>query len=169
VLRQMLDRGFNSPFSSSMGRLFDGVAALLDLGDAASFEGEAAMALEFAVARGERGAYQLPLTTAGELDWRELLAELLRDLAAGVPRDRIAARFHNGVVLAGLEVARTVAEPRVALSGGCFQNRVLTGRLAQRLREGGFEVLLHRQVPPNDGGIALGQAVIAAARLQGEV
>jgi len=165
VLQRVLETHLNSPITTSAGRLFDGVAALLDLGDTASFEGEAAMALEFAVDRQERGRYPLPLAASGELDWRPALHELLEDLAAAVPRGRIAARFHNALVQASLAVAQQAGEARVALSGGCFQNRVLAERLAALLRARGFEVLQHRQVPPNDGGIALGQAVIAAARL----
>ncbi|NJD09123.1 MAG: carbamoyltransferase HypF [Gemmatimonadetes bacterium] len=166
ALLQLLAGGFNSPLSSSAGRLFDGVAALLDLGDHASFEGEVAMALEFAVTPGETGRYPLPLAPQAVLDWRPLLADLLADVRAGVERGRIAARFHNALVHAGLVIAERVGQPRVALSGGCFQNRVLTERLAAVLRGRGFQVLQHRQVPPNDGGVALGQVMIAAARLR---
>ena len=165
VLRQMLEAGFNAPLTSSMGRLFDGVAALLDLADIATFEGEAAMALEFAVDPGEAAGYPLPLGPFGVLDWRPTLHDILEDLRAGVSRGRIAARFHNALVHTAVVVAQCTDQPRVALSGGCFQNRVLAERLATRLRALGYEVLQHRQVPPNDGGIALGQAVIAAARL----
>lgn len=167
ALEHMLASGFNAPLTSSAGRLFDGVAALLDLVPATSFEGEAAMALEFVVDRAERGAYPLPLGGDGALDWRPTLHDLLHDLRAGTSAGRIAARFHNALVHAALAVAERAGEPRVALSGGCFQNRVLTERLAAALALGGFEVLLHRQVPPNDGGIALGQVVIAAAQLRG--
>jgi hydrogenase maturation protein HypF len=166
VLRQMLEAPFHAPLTSSAGRLFDGVAALLDLGDAVTFEGEAAMALEFAVEPHERARYPLPLGPFGVLDWRPLLFDLLEDLRAGVGTGRIAARFHNALVHAALVVARQAEQERVVLSGGCFQNRVLAERVAAALRERGFQVLQHRQVPPNDGGIALGQAVIAAARLR---
>jgi hydrogenase maturation protein HypF len=78
----------------------------------------------------------------------------------------IAARFHNALAEAILAVAKAVGEPKVALTGGCFQNRLLTERASQRLREAGFDVLLHRQVPPNDGGISLGQIAVAAARME---
>jgi hydrogenase maturation protein HypF len=94
-----------------------------------------------------------------------MLATVLEDISRGVPRGIIAARFHNGLVAAAVEVARAVGEERVALSGGCFQNRLLTERLATTLEKERHTVLLHRQVPPNDGGVSLGQIVIAAARL----
>jgi hydrogenase maturation protein HypF len=90
---------------------------------------------------------------------------LQREVKPGI----IAGRFHNALVEAILAVAQSVGERRVALTGGCFQNRLLTERATQRLREAGFEVLLHRQVPPNDGGISLGQVVVAAARLEREM
>jgi len=166
VLQRMLAAAVNSPLTSSAGRLFDGVAAMLDLIGTASYEGEAAMALEFAVAPEETGRYHLPMLEPGELDWRPALRELLADLRAGVERGRIAARFHNALVHAAVTVAERAGERRVALSGGCFQNRVLTERLAAALRARSFEVLEHRQVPPNDGGIALGQIAVAAARLR---
>jgi hydrogenase maturation protein HypF len=92
----------------------------------------------------------------------------LADLARGADRGVIAARIHAGLVEAIAAVAREVDEPRVVLSGGCMQNRLLLEGAAARLRAAGHEVLLHRQVPPNDGGIALGQAAVAAATLAGE-
>jgi hydrogenase maturation protein HypF len=172
LLAQMIGRGVHSPECSSMGRLFDGVAALLDLRQISRFEGEAAMALEYAADPRERGAYALPLLPAsspGEplrLDWRATLHDLLEDRARGVDPGRIAARFHGALVEAILAVARHVGQPRVALSGGVFQNRLLTERAAEALEHAGFEVLLHRHVPPNDGGISLGQVAVAAARVQ---
>ena len=98
------------------------------------------------------------------LDWEPLVAAVLEDLGRGVPRERIAARFHNALVAAAVSVAGTVGEERVALTGGCFQNRLLTERLAAALERAGHRVLLHAQVPPNDGGVSLGQVVVAAAQ-----
>ena len=92
----------------------------------------------------------------------------MTDLRRGVATGIMAARFHNALVEAIVAVAQAAGERRVALTGGCFQNRLLTERAAERLERAGFEVLLHRQVPPNDGGISLGQVVIAAARLNAE-
>jgi hydrogenase maturation protein HypF len=169
----MMARGLNAPRASSMGRLFDAVAAMLDLRQRVSFEGQAAMALEFLADPAERGAYPLPLVEnpGGEpawlLDWRPLLEAILEDLRRGADRGKIAARFHRALVEAIVAVARALGETRVALTGGCFQNRYLSEEAARRLEEEGFAVLLHRQVPPNDGGISLGQVLIAAARLEG--
>jgi hydrogenase maturation protein HypF len=99
------------------------------------------------------------------LDWQPLIEALLHDVRTGVPTGTLAARFHNGLAAAIVAVAHAVGQPRVALTGGCFQNRLLLERSASRLRRAGFDVLLHRQVPPNDGGISLGQVAVAAARL----
>ena len=114
------------------------------------------------------GATALPFAPpAGPLilDWQPLVEAVLADLRRGVPASIMAARFHNALVEAILAVAQAVASQRVALTGGCFQNRLLTEQAARRLRSAGFEVLLHRQVPPNDGCISLGQVAVAAARL----
>ncbi len=175
VLGRMLERGLNCPVTTSMGRLFDGVAALLGLHPVVTFEGEAAMALEWLADPAEQGAYPVdsrvaPARTgrlggaALELDWEPLARAVRDDLARGVARERIAARFHNGLVAAAVAVARMVGEERVALSGGCFQNRRLTEQLAAALERAGHRVLLHAQVPPNDGGVSLGQVVVAAAQ-----
>jgi len=99
------------------------------------------------------------------LDWHPLISAILADLDQHIPIPTIAARFHNALVAAIVAVAQHVGEPRVALSGGVWQNRLLTERAARSLRENGFEVILHRQVPPNDGGISLGQIAIAAKQL----
>ncbi len=183
VLYRMLGRGVNSPVTTSMGRLFDGVAALLGLHPRVTFEGQAAMGLEWAADPAERGAYPVDLqedgggAATGEaaqarrplvLDWAPLLAAVLEDVARGVGREIIAARFHNGLVQAAVRVAHAVGEERVALTGGCFQNRRLTEGLADALQRAGHAVLLHRQVPPNDGGVSLGQVVVAAARIRAE-
>ncbi|MGB6362637.1 MAG: carbamoyltransferase HypF, partial [Thermoanaerobaculia bacterium] len=111
---------------------------------------------------------EVPAETILELDWRPLVEAVLQDSRRGVEAGMIAARFHNSLVGAIVAVARAIGESRVALTGGCFQNRLLTERAARRLREAGFEVLLHRKVPPNDGGISLGQVAVAAARLSQE-
>jgi hydrogenase maturation protein HypF len=165
---QMLGRGVNAPLTTSAGRLFDGVAALVGLHQCVNFEGQAAMALEFAIDPAAEDAYPLELL-AGDgliLDWRPLLEALLGDLRRSVPAGIMAARFHNALVEGAVSVAQRVGQARVVLSGGCFQNRYLTEHLARRLQVAGFEVLLHRQVPPNDGCISLGQVAVAAARLK---
>ncbi len=171
LLGQMLQKGINTPQTTSAGRLFDAVAALLGLHQTVTFEGQAAMALEFIADPQETAVYPLPLeaSAAGEnpafvLNWYPMLESLLADRRQGVEPAVMAARFHNTLVEATVAVAKQVGEPRVALSGGCFQNRRLVEQTAARLRQAGFEVLLHRQVPPNDGGISLGQVAVAAGR-----
>ena len=162
-LQRMLQTGFRSPRTSSAGRLFDGVASLLGLRQRVSYEGQAAMALEYSIDPSIEDAY--PAMEGSELDWGPLLDAILDDLARRTPVGVIAARFHNSLTSSILGVARRVGEPRIALSGGCFQNRRLTERSAKVLRKNRFEVLLHRLVPPNDGGISLGQVAVAAASL----
>ena len=170
LLQTMLEQGVRSPWTTSAGRLFDGIAALLGIRQQSAFEGDAAMALEFACDASETGAYALPLRTLADasvvLDWRELVSDMLADRARGVSVATAAARVHNALVKGMVAVACAVGQPRVALSGGCFQNRRLLEHGARALMENGFEVLLHRQVPPNDGGVSLGQVVVAAARLR---
>jgi hydrogenase maturation protein HypF len=188
VLAQMLRRGVNAPVTTSMGRLFDGIAALIGLYQKVDFEGQAAMALEFTADAEERAAYPIIIADGAKrwkdggkggvlpcppappslliLDWQPLVEAVLADLRRSVSQGIIAARFHNALVEAIVGVAQAVGEPRVALTGGCFQNRLLTERAAGRLEAAGCQVLLHRQVPPNDGGISLGQIAVAAARLQ---
>jgi len=167
VIGRMLAQPLNAPRTSSAGRLFDGVASLLSLHPRASYDGQAAAALEHLADPDETAAYPLPLRpgTPATLDWGPLIEALLEDLRREVPRPRIAARFHNALAAAIVAVARFANERRVALTGGCFQNRLLAERTAAALERAGFEVLLHRQAPPNDGGISLGQALVAAAAL----
>ncbi len=170
LLASMLDREFQSPLTSSAGRLFDGVAALIDVQQRVSFEGQAAMALEFIADPDESGAYPTGLRPSGidtgvlELDWGPLIEAVIEDSRRAVDPGIIASRFHNALVEAIVAIAREVGEARVALTGGCFQNRMLTERAARRLRESGLDVLMHHQVPANDGGISLGQVAVAAAR-----
>lgn len=169
TLRHMMRTGLNAPVTTSAGRLFDGIAALLGICGVSSYEGEAAMRLEYAVDAVENAAYALPLdsqphSTATVLDWRPMIRRLIEDHNRGVATGVIAARVHNAFAAAMVLQAEVVGCARVALSGGCFQNRVLTARTARALRRHGFEVLLHARVPPNDGGVALGQLVAAAAK-----
>jgi len=166
-LATMLARGVRSPRTTSAGRLFDGVASLAGLAQRTTFEGQAAMALEHVADGDVREAYPIGFQDGSppELDWRPLIEGVVEDLRRGRPPATIAARFHNGLVEAIGAVARRTGCRRVALSGGCFQNRRLLQDCAARLRHDGFEPLLHRRVPPNDGGISLGQIAVATARL----
>jgi hydrogenase maturation protein HypF len=167
TFERMLDTGFRSPITTSVGRLFDAIASLLDIRQRASFEGQAAMQLEYVADPDVRDAYPVEVTDSSSalvLDWRPIVRAALEDSGRGVDRGVISARFHNGLVGAIVEVAGAIAEPTVALSGGCFQNRLLTERARERLMDAGFRVLVHRRVPANDGGISLGQVAVAAAR-----
>lgn len=170
LIARMVATGTRSPVTTSAGRLFDAVAALVGLHPRAGFEGQAAMALEALADPDERGAYPFPLLPPAAdgpatLDWGPLLLALLEDGATGVSPALRSARFHNALVDGIASVARLAGAPRVALSGGCFQNRLLLERTRARLAADGFEVLTHRLVPPNDGGLALGQVLAAAAAL----
>ncbi len=170
VLAQMLETGLNAPLTTSAGRLFDAVAALLGLSQRTRYEGQAAMALEAAADPREDGAWPFPLVlregAPAVLDWEPLLHALLEDLGNRVDARRLAARFHNSLVDGIVRTAEAAGEEHVALTGGCFQNRFLLERAAERLSARGFKVLLHREVPPNDGGISLGQVLAGAHHLK---
>jgi hydrogenase maturation protein HypF len=169
TLMVLLDRSLHSPRTSSTGRLFDAVAALCGLPTRISFEGQAAMALEFAADPEEREAYPLPLSDATPpvADWEPLVRAVLSDRAAGETVGRISARFHNALAELAATVAQRWGGTEVVLSGGCFQNALLTERVGVRLLQSGFKVYTHFEVPPGDGGIALGQLWIAAKRSKG--
>jgi hydrogenase maturation protein HypF len=159
VLRSMLTHRVNSPITSSAGRLFDGVAALIGLGARNTFEGQAAMALEFAATPGVTDGYAFALreTEPVVVDWEPALRALLDDRGHKVAVGVMAARFHNLLANTILAIARRCDQPKVVLSGGCFQNRYLAERVTGQLLTAGFQPYWHQLIPPNDGGIALGQ------------
>jgi hydrogenase maturation protein HypF len=166
----MARRGVNSPLTSSAGRLFDAVASILGVRDAINYEGQAAVELEQLADPGETGAYPAGLETGHPFQVRggDLVRAVVDDLAAGTPREIVAARFHHGVA-ALIEAGCLVLRDRhglgtAALSGGVFQNLLLLRATVSRLEARGFRVLVHSRVPCNDGGISLGQAVVAGAR-----
>ncbi|OPZ83308.1 MAG: Carbamoyltransferase HypF [bacterium ADurb.Bin429] len=160
VMATMLARGVNAPLTTSAGRLFDAVAALIGLRNDAHFEGQAAMELEFCLLA-DAGAYSFALDGT-VVNWGPTIQALLADL--GAPIGVMSARFHNALVAMIVAVARAVGVERVALTGGCFQNRYLTERSVERLRAAGFRPYWHQRVPPNDGGIALGQLADACVK-----
>jgi hydrogenase maturation protein HypF len=180
ALRAMLERGVNSPLCSSVGRLFDAVASLVGLRQQVRFEGQAAMELEFAQEGVETvEAYPIPMGNgelqreeAGRakseivLDWSPMIEAIIADAERGDSAGMISAKFHNALVEAIVTVAKSLGESRVVLCGGCFQNRYLTEQTVARLRAEGFQPYWHQRVPPNDGGIALGQ-IVAARRTVG--
>jgi hydrogenase maturation protein HypF len=169
----MARRGINAPLTSSAGRLFDAVAALLGVRDAVNYEGQAAIELEQLADPGEGGSYGCAVEDGDML--RVAGADLVRaaalDLAAGVSREKISSRMHNGTSAAIAHCCRRLRERTgigtVALSGGVFQNMLLLHRVVGLLEADGFTVLTHSRVPCNDGGISLGQAVVAAAVTSG--
>ena len=182
TLKTMLAKKLNAPMTTSMGRLFDAVASLINLRQQIRFEGQAAMELEFALDGVETDdVYELPIENADGtadvssrithhaslvLDWSSMIREILADVERKIPCGIISAKFHNALVEAIVAVAKRVGQNRVALSGGCFQNRYLTERAVRRLQAEGFRPYWHQRVPPNAGGIALGQ-VVAALRPSG--
>lgn len=177
LLLQALHAGINAPLTSGMGRLFDAVAALAGIGRYVNYEGQAAVMLEQAIDAAAAGAYRMELIEqdgAYLIDWRPLIREVIADLRRGATAGEIAARFHRGLaVLCGEICLRLRGDSglnTVALSGGCWQNRFLLAACRETLTGLGFRVYFNSQLPINDGGIAYGQAAVAAAKAQkGEI
>jgi hydrogenase maturation protein HypF len=171
VLRRQLTGGLACVPTSSMGRLFDAVSSLVGLCHRAGYEAQAALELE-AAAAAAWGADTAAYAFAGGLDPAPVLGDLITDLRRGTPAAVLAARFHRGVARAVAEVCRRARQETglaaVALSGGVFANALLEEECARLLTEDGFVVLRHGEVPPNDGGLALGQLVVAAHLRQEE-
>lgn len=170
LFRQMFKQGLNSPFTSSAGRLFDGVSALLGLcpEDEISYEAQAAIRLESIADEGVRGGYRYSISDAGEIDFAFMTADIVADLRSGINPSRIAGLFHNTLTDAVVEmccrIRRSEGVHCVAMSGGVFQNVLLSEMIKSSLVQHGFETLTHHRVPANDGGLALGQAAVAASR-----
>ncbi len=171
TLRQMIPKGINCPMTSSAGRLFDAVASMIGLRQRMSFEGQAAMELEYVIADVPltEESYLLPAFTSSPrgddshliIDWAPVITQILTDRHHQLPIGAISAKFHNTLAEIIVKVAQHIGEGRVVLSGGCFQNRYLTERTVHRLEQEGYRPYWHQRVPPNDGGIALGQLVAA--------
>ena len=165
VIRRQAEGGPNAPPTSSMGRLFDAVAAIVGIRQMVNYEAQAAIELEMLADPDETLAYEFKVR--GEIvDPVPMIQAVVTDLRAGVPVSAISARFHNGVAAMVRRVCTLVRERycvnQVALSGGVWQNMTLLTRTLELLREDGLTVFTHHQVPPNDGGLALGQAAVAA-------
>ncbi len=169
VVRRQIESRTNAPLTSSMGRLFDAVASLSGVRQIVNYEAQAAMELEAIVDHSEHGAYPIEVGD-GPIDPRPALQDLLLDLKSGVDPSIISARFHNGVarmILATCEsIQRQEGIDTIALSGGVWQNMTLLRKTVPALETSGFTVYVHRMVPTNDGGLALGQAVVAHQSLQ---
>ncbi len=177
VLKQMFIKNVNMPVTTSAGRLFDAVASLIGLRQIVNYEGQAAAELEFLTAgieTEERYSFSIENRkhdTGNEkqnllktIDWSSIIRGILEDIQKNIQIGIISAKFHNTLVEIIVAVALKIKQSRVVLSGGCFQNKYLTEHTVKRLREEGFNPYWHQRVPPNDGGIALGQ-VYAALRL----
>jgi hydrogenase maturation protein HypF len=167
IVDRMISRRLNAVQTSSCGRLFDAVAALIGLGSEVTFEGQAAMALESIAEDGVDQRYDFEISD-GEpavLDFRPAIQGIVKDVAAKKAVGEISARFHNTLSAAIVGVCCRIRKSdgldRVCLSGGTFQNFYLLRRAVKELRSRGLQVFLHSTVPCNDGGIALGQAVVA--------
>jgi hydrogenase maturation protein HypF len=169
LIMQQMERNLNAPLTSSCGRLFDAVSALLNIRKVITFEGQAAIELEMVSKQNgtaEPYAYSMEdCSGLQEVRVAPLIGEIVRDMKSGTGVEIIGSRFHETIARMSRDVVARIAKEtgisRVALSGGCFQNRLLLRRMVPLLRGCGMEILLHRQVPCNDGGISLGQAVIA--------
>ena len=171
TVRSMIERGINSIQTSACGRLFDAVASIAGVRDEVNFEAQAAIELEIKAAIGVDAVYAFDIleTEPWQIDMRPAIQAIARDVMAARPCAYISAAFHNTVAAVVVEVCRRLRLhekiERVCLTGGTFQNSYLLEKAVGGLRAQGFEVILHAQVPPNDGGIALGQAIIANRKL----
>lgn len=167
VVLKQVENGVNAPLTTSMGRLFDAVAALAGVRERVNYEAQAAIELEAFVDPAEKGHYPIRLKH-GLIDHGPLMHSIVEDLFAGVGPGVVAAKFHQGIVELVSQLCHSLKEElgldTVVLSGGVWQNMILLERTVGRLQMDGFQVLWHRRVPANDGGLALGQAVIAAAQ-----
>ena len=168
VILQQIDQQINAPFTSSCGRLFDGVSALLGLCVSTSYEGQAAVELEMIADPGEDGAYEFSVEEEEGKEiirLKPMIEGILRDIEKGTIHPVISGKFHNTLVKVAVRICQKIKRQggpkKVALTGGVFQNRLLSERMMAALKKAGFAVLVHRRVPCNDGGLSLGQAVIA--------
>lgn len=179
VIKTMLQKQLNAPLTSSMGRLFDAIAALIGLRQTVTFEGQGAMELEFILSQIDEIDSDInPINRDAEysfaiennpaqpnqpliVDWQPMIREILADLRFPQPIALISLKFHNTLVAATVAIAKQIGIEKIALTGGCFQNKYLTERMIQKLTEANFRPYWHQWVPPNDGGLALGQIVAA--------
>jgi hydrogenase maturation protein HypF len=164
-LLQMLHKDINCPRTSSIGRLFDAVASLLDLQHYNRYEGQAPMQLEFAALKAQhiQKSYPINIKLAHDkasmciLDWQPMINTIISDILQNVDRNKIATTFHNSLAQMILVAAENSGQNRVVLSGGAFQNKLLVEKTIDLLSQHDFQVYTHQRVPPNDGGISLGQ------------
>jgi hydrogenase maturation protein HypF len=168
LIINMLSKNINSPITSSAGRLFDAVSSLLGICDRSSYEGQAAMMLEFTAVSNENGFYPFDIKKENILTigWQPIIISVINDLRRDVEPSTISAKFHNTLAEVILQVAEKSKMTKVILSGGCFQNALLTEQTISLLQQNNYKVYWHQRIPPNDGGIAVGQ--IAAYLMERE-
>jgi hydrogenase maturation protein HypF len=171
IIKKMLEGGAGSPLTSSVGRAFDAVSALLCLRRSINYEGQAAIDLQMAALDGTDDFFEFALAARGELlvvDLQVTIKAIIADMLKSVPVPIVARKFHNTLTMVVERLCRNIRDDhgttKVALSGGVFQNMLMLDLCCERLQKADFQVLIHRRVPPNDGGICLGQAMIANAR-----
>jgi hydrogenase maturation protein HypF len=174
MLRQMIAKGVNSPQTSSLGRLFDGVAAIIGLRDRVNFEGQAAMELEMIADEQPSPLYTYRWTddSVRQIPTAPIIRDVVADISRGIAPETISGKFHRTLIRLFAELCGTLRKEtgidRVVMSGGVFLNAILLAGLHRSLKDQGFHVYAHRAVPTNDGGISLGQAVAAAAMAAAE-
>jgi hydrogenase maturation protein HypF len=172
ALMRAVEKKINTPWTSSMGRLFDAVSSLLSIRDEVHYEGQAAIEMEMIADHGVKDEYPFILHQDEDpmvVDSKEMIRGIVSDLLDGVPSSRISGKFHQTIARLIVETCKTIRTKeslnRVVLSGGVFQNIFLLSLVTEGLKRSGFDVYIHHLVPTNDGGISLGQAVIAHRRL----
>jgi hydrogenase maturation protein HypF len=170
VFYTMLKQKVNSPLTSSAGRLFDAAASLAGIRQIVTHEGQAAMELEFLTEQDSTDD-EYPYTIKEDdilhiIDWTQLFKEIIRDIKNNSTQAMISRKFHNTLASIIKDVAVIVGKKKIVLSGGCFQNKYLTERAISILEKAGFQPYWHQRVPPNDGGIALGQIAAVRRKLQ---
>ncbi|MFH1581970.1 MAG: carbamoyltransferase HypF [Pseudomonadota bacterium] len=170
---EMISKKVNSPLTSSLGRFFDGIAAIIGIRNTVFFEGQAAMELEMLADEKAKGIYNFEWTS-GEIHrifLKPIISGVVNDMEMGVSPSTISGKFHNTIIALFSELCEVIRKEnglnRVALSGGVFQNSIILSGLIKELKQRGFQVITHSLVPTNDGGISLGQAMIAAAACKG--
>ena len=169
ILKHQLDNNINAPLTSSMGRLFDAVSALIGIRQTVNYEAQAAIEMEALVDAHETGVYNIPLHE-NIIDPSPMLHQIVQELRDGVSQATIAAKFHNGLVETAVTICQSLKTTHglnnVVLSGGVWQNMTLLAKTVVQLKKNDFNVIFHEKVPANDGGLALGQIAIAATKIQ---
>jgi len=183
LFAQMIKKKINSPLTSSVGRLFDAAASIIGIRQYSQFEGQAAMELEYSLQNKKTNQkYLFEIIESASVnqrrsfstkdcfvvDWKNVFCSMILDVRAGISRGVIAGKFHNALADIAIKISKKIGIKNVVLSGGCFQNKYLTEKIIRQLRDEGFSPFWHHLVPSNDGGLSLGQAIIAGSRLKAQ-